>query len=63
MSLRGVLTGQLAHIAVDLGLKARLTVSAIPQSQLDEETSKKTQRILEITIKRPAIAKAPRDFK
>ena len=63
MSLRGVLTGQLAHIAGDLGLKARLTVSAMPQSQVGEETSKKTQRIYEIAIKRPEIAQAPRNFK
>ena len=28
MGYRGVLTGQLAHAAVDLGFEARLTVSA-----------------------------------
>ena len=36
-----MLTGQLAHAAVDLGLEARLTVSAIPQSQQRGEASKK----------------------
>ena len=42
MSLRGALTEQFAHAAVDLGLEARLTVSAIAKSQLRRETSKKT---------------------
>jgi hypothetical protein len=39
-----VLTGQLAHAAVDLGLEARLTVSAIAKTQLRGETSKKSPR-------------------
>ena len=44
MGSRGVLTGQLAHAAVDLGLEARLTVSAIAKSQLQGETSKKSRQ-------------------
>jgi hypothetical protein len=47
-----VQTGQLAHAAVDLGLEARLTVSATPQTQMEERASKKTRQILMVKLER-----------